>query len=186
MLFYSHVNGQIQGVVPFKREQVLTNRFHNQWIRVMPLQTMTKLHANRPKNLGPLSTRGQDFSFQNYPDRLGFTQPHYALNTSRSFFGIKAIGTWSCLLTSSVASSSTRVFVYVSILFKIVSVNLMTKAVAFETSNVYSGMHVLLGQRRKSFYLLVVLQVAPFSRNSIVHMWIQTCISPYELFCCCA
>lgn len=152
----------------------------------MPLHKMTKLRANRPKNLGPVPTRGQDFSSQNYPDRLGLTQPHYTLNTRRSFFGIKVTGTWCCLFASSVARSSTRVFNYVPILFNILSVHLMKKAVAFETSNLYSGMYMLLGRRRKSFYLLVVLQVAPFSRNSIVRVRIQPCISPHDLFCCCA
>ena len=70
MLFCSQINGQIQGVVAFKREQVLTNRFHDQWLRSMPLQTTTQLRANQPKNLGPLPTRRQGFSSQNYPDRF--------------------------------------------------------------------------------------------------------------------
>jgi hypothetical protein len=70
---------------------------------------------------------------------------------------------------------------YVPILFKILFVHLMKTTVAFETSYVYSAMYVyvLVGRRRNSLYLLVVLQVAPFSRNFIVYVWIQTCSSPY-------
>jgi hypothetical protein len=112
---------------------------------------------------------------------LGLTHSPYTLNTRWYFFGVKATGSWSCQFASSVARSSTRVFIYGPILFKILSVHLMKKAVAAEGSNVYSAMCVLLGRGRKSFYLLVVLKVAPFSRNSIVHGWIQTCISPYGL-----
>jgi hypothetical protein len=135
MLFYSHINGQIQGVVAFKREQVLTNRFHDQRIPGTPLPTMTKLHANRPKILGPLTKRGQNFFLPKLSGPfLGLTQSPYVLNTRRSFLGIKAAGTWSCLFTSSVAKSSTRVFIYVPILFKILSAHPMKKAVDFVTS----------------------------------------------------
>lgn len=40
-------------------------------------------------------------------------------------------------------------------------------AVAYEMSNVYSAMYVLLGRRRKSFYLLVVLQLYHFQENPL-------------------